>query len=253
MKRIRKRLLALSATGLFAASILFMPAAQAAAERDCDDNAIIRCGALTETELHQKCWENQAGVIAIFREFGIKNCDMLDGLEEGRVTGDNKVYVGNELVATDAFTAGRHNLPGSTPVASGIAFKRPPGVSFVDPNGSLRALVKRDGKVFRFGVITSCGNPVMATPVAPPIAPPTPPAAPTVQAAPTPPPAPPPVNQTQSQVQTQTVVIKEQPAPNPTLPVTGPANILGIFTATTIGGIGAHQLVGRLARRLRLR
>ena len=243
MKRLKRARLILLIISLFLATFFYMPRVSAEDGRDCDDNAIIHCGALTQSELNRKCWQNQQGVAAIFREMGIQNCDMLGGLVEGRVTADNKVYVGNELVATDALTAGRHNMPGSTPIAGGTAFKRPPSVSFVDQNGSLRALVKMDGKNFRFAVITSCGNPVMATPVTQP-----PPVTPTVQPPP-PPPAPlpqPPVPQ---------VVYKEQPAPPPpprSMPVTGPDNILGIFMATTMGGVGAHRLVNRLARRFRL-
>lgn len=231
--------LALALIAVFASTLLYVPGAYAAEGRDCDDNAVIRCGALTEAETLQKCQENQNGTQAIFQELGIQNCNLLNGMVEGRVTADNKVYVGEKLVATDAFTAGRHNIPGSTPIAGGIAYKRPPSVSFVNQNGSLRALVKMDGSTFRFAVITSCGNPVMATPVTPPVTP---------TAQPTPPP-PPPVQQ---------VVYKEQPAPPPppapvTMPVTGTGNLLGIFAATTAGGFGVHYLVSRLVRRFGLR
>ncbi len=243
----KRALLALMFVGMFLSSVFFVPSAQAADGRDCDDNAVIRCGALSESELNRKCWENQNGTIDIFRALGIQNCDKLNGLVEGRVTADNKIYVGNDLVATDAVTAGRHNMPGSTPIAGGIAHKRPPSVSFVDKNGSLRALVKMDGKTFRFAVITSCGNPVMATPVSTP-PPPPPTVTPTVQ--PTPPP---PV------VQKTVIVNKEQPAPPPppppppSMPVTGFGNTLGIFVATIMGGVGGYQLIDSLARRYKLK
>jgi hypothetical protein len=219
--------------GLILSSILLITSASAANERECDDNAIIRCGALSETELQQKCRENQGDVQAIFREFGIANCNVLSGLVEGHVTGKNEVFVSDKLVATGAVTAGRHNIAGSTPIAGGIAFKRPPSVSFVDKNGSLRSLIKMDGDKFLFGVITSCGNPVAATPILPP---------PPVTTNPTPPP---PIQKTE-------VVKKQKPGPK-RIPSTGPNSIAGMFIATSIAAYGAHQIVNRLSYRLRLK
>ncbi|MDB5163948.1 MAG: hypothetical protein JWS12_566 [Candidatus Saccharibacteria bacterium] len=142
--------------------------AQTGNQRDCDSNAVITCGALTVDELKSK-YQANSSVQAIYKEFGITSLQSLDGLVAGSVTRDGQVLVNNKVVATNAVTAGRQNMPGSTPIANGAAFKRAPSVSFASGVTSLPALVSigRDN-TFAFAVLTSCGNPVMATPVAKP-------------------------------------------------------------------------------------
>lgn len=170
LSRFRYGLLALLfAAGVFAA---FVPTDRAAAEsRDCDANAVMRCGAYSLSELKRKYRENQNGNTQdIFRHFGINNEAAMDGMVEGRVTADNKVYAGSRLVATDAVTAGRQEINRrggtSTPILAGAAYERPPSVSFADPNGSLQTYVKLDENGnFKYAVIKSCGNPVKAKPV----------------------------------------------------------------------------------------
>lgn len=171
-----KQLLQRTFTGLIALAFvattftLFQPNAQVVDARDCDNNAVIRCGTYSISELKQKYAQNQAGnVHAIFREFGIRDASYFDGMVEGRVTGRNEVYVGDKKVATNAYTAGRQRIDRrggtSQPIAGGAAYKRPPSVSFANPNGSLSALVKMEGNTFKYAVIKSCGNPVTAKPV----------------------------------------------------------------------------------------
>ncbi len=172
---IFKRFISAS-TAVVAAFFLFAsgPALSAQASGDCDNNAIIRCGVSSLTDLKQKYRENQAGnVQAIFQHFGISSEAAMDGMVAGRVTKSNEVYVGNELVATNAVTAGRQNMPGSTPILNGAAYQRPPSVSF--RSSSLPALVKMENGQFKSAVIMSCGNPVKATPKPVPPQPQTPP------------------------------------------------------------------------------
>ncbi len=146
--------------------------------QDCDDNAVIRCGVTDLNNLKQKYRENQQGnVQAVFSAFGINNEAALNGMVEGSVTGKNQVFVGNQLVANNAMTAGRQNISnerGSSLDMGGGFWQRPPSVSFANPNGSLRALVKMEGGTFKYAVILSCGNPVGATPVVTPPPPPPP-------------------------------------------------------------------------------
>ena len=166
------------------------------AGRDCDDNAIIRCGVSDLNDLKAKYRENQQGnVQTVFAAFSIPNEAALDGMVAGRVTADNEVYVGERLVATNATTVGRQNISNergsSVDMGGGQFWQRAPSVSFADPNGSLDALVKLENNTFKYAVIKSCGNPVGANPVAPPTPPqptpiPTPPVTP-----PTPTPTPP--------------------------------------------------------------
>lgn len=181
---LRKKIL-LIATAFITAMLLpiSLARAQSGPGQDCDDNAVIRCGIRAEN-LVQKYRENQGGnVQAVFAEFGMPNEAALSGMVSGRVTSTNEVYVGDKLVATNALTAGRQNMPGSTPILNGQFYRRPPGVSF--RSGSLSALVKMDGETFRYAIIESCGNPVTAQDV------PNPPPPPAPQPQPTPPPPPP--------------------------------------------------------------
>lgn len=145
------------------------------AHGDCDTNAVIRCGVAEEGELRDDYRTNQGGnVQAVYREFGINDEAAMTNMVAGRVTKSGEVWVGNEKVATGAMTAGRVNMPGSTPILSGQFFKRAPSVSFL--SDSLDALVKMNDGQFAFAVINACGNPVTATPTPKP--PKTPPATP---------------------------------------------------------------------------
>jgi hypothetical protein len=134
--------------------------------RDCDDNAVIRCGALNFTEMENR--SQQAGAAQIYSSFGISSQDianMRNMAVEGSVTSDGQVLVNGNVVATNAITAGRQNIAGSTAVTHGgvTFYRRPPSVSFV--SNSLPAFVVMDGGRFQFAIIASCGNPVVATPV----------------------------------------------------------------------------------------
>jgi uncharacterized repeat protein (TIGR01451 family) len=142
--------------------------------RDCDANAVMYCGAGSTEELKSKYRANQSGnTQAIFAHFGIGSEAALNGMVVGSVTANNNVYVGGRHVATNAVTAGRQNMPGSTPILGGAAYQRPPSVSF--RSGSLPAFVKLDGNGrFMYAVIMSCGNPVRAVPTAPTPPPPPP-------------------------------------------------------------------------------
>lgn len=159
--------------------------------RDCDDNAVIRCGALNFTELENR--SSQAGAMEIFSAFGISAQD-ISNIEntavEGIVTKNNNVWIHRSsglcpegqptsqefvkleqanpnlcLVGTDAMTAGRQNISGSSASSQGGVnfFQRPPSVSFV--SSSLPAFVVMSGGHLQFAIIASCGNPVIATPV----------------------------------------------------------------------------------------
>lgn len=285
---------------------------------DCDDNAVIHCGAHSVGAVVND-YDQSAYVRAVYASFGISNGDihaLASTAVEGRVTKQGDVYAGGQLVARNAVTGGRQDIPGSTKVnADGaIFFRRPPSVSFV--SDSLPAYVSMQNGRFQFAVIASCGNPVAAAPVvqktavapAQPVSKPKPPHQPPVKPpaqTQTPPPQTPPQNQTQTQTQqvnqnqqvnqtqTQQVTVEnqnvvtppaastpppastppatppattsttpasteavattaapasEQPAqtvasaPVSTLPNTGPGDIIGIFTATSLIGFLGFRL-----------
>lgn len=214
--------------------------------RDCNSNAVIRCGVLSNSELSQGY--RNSGTAAIYGFFGITGQDVNNTwsqAEYGTVTRGGKVIVDGGTVATNAVTAGRQYIPGSKAVTSGgtTFYMRSPKVSFKAQ--SLPAeVIMRDGR-FAYAIILSCGNPVMATPVRPP-------ATTSAPSAPT---------QIQNQSQTQTVTVNtpqpqvqaiqtEQPAPvaptaTTSLPNTGPGNVLGISGIATVVGSVGHYLYRR--------
>lgn len=147
--------------------------------RECDNNAVLRCGALTTEDVGIKYNDvNDKTAKVIFNDFGIYSTD-IDAMNKytkvGSVTKAGNVYVGDDLVATDAVTAGRQNIPGSTPVSSGgiTYYRRSPSVSF--RSSTLPAFVVFDANhKFKYAIISSCGNPVTAVPVVAQVSPPTP-------------------------------------------------------------------------------
>jgi hypothetical protein len=224
--------------------------------RDCDNNAVIMCGALSTNEIQSK-YNSQSQVQTVFHNFGITHIDVgnLDSTAvSGKVTKGGRVLVGDTEVATGAMTAGMQNITGSQKeVKNGVTYYvRSPSVSF--NQSSLPAfVVMKDGQ-FAFAVIASCGNPVKATPVAKKIVQP---AAQPVQ--PAPPPAPPQVlSQSQSQEQNVTVVSPQPspvPAPTPVpqpavvqqrvIPNTGAGSVFGLGALVAVPSSIAHYLYRR--------
>jgi hypothetical protein len=222
--------------------------------RDCDSNAVIKCGALSTSELISR-YNSQESVRTIFHNFGITHTDVATintTAVSGRITAGGRVLVDGKEVASDAMTAGRQNIAGSKAVTSnGVTFyKRPPSVSF--SSSSLPAFVVMNNGKFNFAIIASCGNPVTATPKlkpkATPVPPVTPPAAPII----TPPTAP-----TQTQSQSQTIIVtKPVPTAAPVtapatpsqpaqIPNTGLGDMLGFGSFVSLLSAGAHYLYKR--------
>lgn len=134
--------------------------------RDCDANAVMYCGALTTAEVNQK-YDANPSTRDIFNYFGISGTEVNNlhtTAVTGTVTKSGNVIVDGKVVATNAITAGRQNMPGSTQVSHGgtTFYTRPPSVSFVPP--SLEAFVVVKNGVFQFAILKACGNPVKATP-----------------------------------------------------------------------------------------
>jgi len=172
VKFLRKLMGGISVLVLAAGSLLvIVPSPRALAAQDCDANAVIYCGVTSLPDLTAKYNQNQGGNLqAIFSHFGISGGAYFNDMQNGRVTRSGEVYIGNQLVATGAVTAGRQNMPGSTKIPGIEAYKRPPSVSF--RSSSLDAYVKMVNGSFASAVIKSCGNPVSANPVPKPTPPP---------------------------------------------------------------------------------
>lgn len=117
----------------------------------------------------KKVTDSAASIHDIYSYFGISSSD-IQSLGSTAVAGtvniNGNVYVGSHLVATNAMTAGRQDMSGSHKVTSGTTFyTRPPSVSF--QNNSLTAYVVMQNGQFKFAILSSCGNPVKATPKKP--------------------------------------------------------------------------------------
>jgi len=132
--------------------------------RDCDNNAVLHCGAMSANELIEK-YSGNGSAKDIYDFFGISKKDVNNikqNVVAGKITDDGKVKVNGKVVATDAKTAGRENMPGSNKVTHDgtTFFVRKPNVSF--QSNSLDAYVVMKDGVFDFAIIASCGNPVEA-------------------------------------------------------------------------------------------
>lgn len=156
------------AVGLALTGALFAGGQAAAANpRDCDDNAIIKCGALTASELRQKYTANDTGdVDEVYTRYGISSIMVASSeVKMGEVKRNGSVLVDGKVVATGARSLGRTNLPGSSTVTIGGKrfYERPTSVSFAGDSISAFVYLNADGQ-FTAAILTSCGNPVKATP-----------------------------------------------------------------------------------------
>ncbi len=147
--------------------------------RNCDANAVIWCGAGSDSSLISKFnkgdgHNSAASIQNIFSFFGITSADVNSmtnsavDVQSGSVTSGGDVIDSNgKIVATKALTGGRQDISGSTRVTSGgtTFFVRSPKVSFV--SSPLAAyVVMKDGR-FAFAILASCGNPIKAMPTTP--------------------------------------------------------------------------------------
>lgn len=169
----------LTVTMLGMSTMAFQPKVAAAvslgAPYDCDANSVLWCGAGNTSTILNK-YEHGDGhnstkaIQAVYSKFGISRNDiagMGTTAVAGSVNKNGNVYVGNQVVAIDALTAGRQNITGSTKVTyDGVTFyTRKPMVSF--HLTSLTAYVVMQNGQFKYAIMSSCGNPIKATPKKP--------------------------------------------------------------------------------------
>lgn len=200
----------------------------ASSGQNCDDNAVVYCGATSVSGLIGK-YNNGDGLNTatsihnIYSWFGISSNDiqsMGSTAQNGSVTSSGDVYVGGKLVANDALTGGRQNIqPGSTErnYQGTVFYTRAPSVSFL--SSPLSAFVVMKDGVFQFAILTSCGNPVKASPTT---------SAPAPKPTPAPTPAP---TTTPTATPPTTAATTPSPTPAPTPTVTTPS--VSICSGTT--------------------
>ncbi len=143
--------------------------AQGVSTPNCDANAVVYCGAQDASQLIGKynggdSVNSAASIHNIYTGFGISSAEV-NSINKtavgGYVTKSGDVYLNNGLlVATNALTAGRQDIAGSTARVSGgtTYYVRHPSVSFLD--NELAAMVVMHNGVFEYAILVSCGNPV---------------------------------------------------------------------------------------------
>lgn len=161
---------ALLGAALFGAVVPSANNAALAESRDCDDNAMMYCGAYSAAEFQQKYNANSSGDLpAIYAHYGVNPAE-LNGARSGQVTPDGKVIVDGKTVATGAYTAGRQSKPQShTITINGRTYYERNNTSNLARNFDAFVVFDQFGR-FKYAVIKDCGNPVPATPVQPPAA-----------------------------------------------------------------------------------
>ncbi len=136
----------------------------AAETRECGDNAIMRCGAMTAAELKTKYDANDRGTKGIFTHYNISATDVANAgsAKTGYVHPNGTVTVDGKVVATDAYTVGRSASLGGTKVNAGgtIVYE---GADRLKSSLSAFVFFNADGS-FKSAVLKVCGNPVRATP-----------------------------------------------------------------------------------------
>lgn len=139
--------------------------------RNCNDDAIVRCGAITEKELLEKYDANAGDVQNIYKHYGITRADIAgtaSTIVHATVHKDGRVVVDGKTIAANAHSVSRiaySNKDGVKPnpvTINGTTLYEGPNMNIF--TGSVSAYVfLRDG-VFHKAILSSCANPLIATP-----------------------------------------------------------------------------------------
>jgi hypothetical protein len=144
------------------------------ARGDMSANSVIKGGVFTIGDLRNAYDSDRTpGTKDIFSYFGLSSETIHSGrVVNGTVTKSGDVLVGGKAIATQAVTAGRVDMPGSTKVTHGKTtfYMRTPAVSFQSDSLAAYIFTEADG-TFLGAVIKDCGNPVKAAPTTKPPAP----------------------------------------------------------------------------------
>ena len=160
----------LVAVGAFVAINAFDQSSQASAA-GCSSNSVVRCGVWSVSEMRSKYNSDYTkGTKTIYGHLGVTS-DMVNKYRVVEGTGhrDGTIKVGNRTVATNAYTAGRNYIAGSTKhTVSGTTFyTRSTQVSFVSYERWPAYVFLNEYGQFVGGVIKDCGNPIQGKNVVP--------------------------------------------------------------------------------------
>lgn len=162
--------IAFFALGLFAFGALGLSqytGAKADIVRDCDDNAIMRCGAADANEFRTKYDQNAPGDLpAIYGHYWIPRDIQV---VQGQSFKDNTVRVNGRIVADNAQSIGRQQKPGDHAISIGgkTYWEGPNSSAFAGDGLPTLVALDADGN-FKYAIIQGCGNPIYARPVNPP-------------------------------------------------------------------------------------
>lgn len=168
-----------AAAGLGFATKQFTSAAMA---RDCDNNAIMRCGADDIKEFVADAKANngrtqkvQSDIQTIYNHYGLSASEYTrfeQTAQQGTVYNDGRVVVGNQTVMTGASSLGRQSFGNparkATPINGKTYYSSTVKESFSKGVTSLPVMVMFDSKgQVEFIAMNACGNPVWGNKVTP--------------------------------------------------------------------------------------
>ena len=170
--RMRTKVMLGVASVLVAVGAFFALNTQAMSSyRDCEDDTIIRCGALSQAELLQKYDQNVGDVQHIYAHYGITRDLIAGDYKVGTVYQDGRVVVDGKVVATGAYSVSRiaftdknGNKPRPVTINGTTLYEGPNMSIFLQP---VDAFVYFKNGQFYKAVLSACGNPLMATPEKP--------------------------------------------------------------------------------------
>ncbi len=152
----------LVAAGLVVGAVVVTPLVAEA--RDCSDNAVVRCGVVDINDLRSK-YNADASTQNIFAAYGLTSA-VINGAtaKTGTTTKNGDVIVDGKVVATNAHSAGRQYISGSTRKESNgtVYYDSPNQTAFRTNSIAIIAFFDGDGK-FIGGVMNDCGNPLTGT------------------------------------------------------------------------------------------
>lgn len=156
---------AVAVAGVVGGSIIMSGESLASETPECGANSIIKCGAMTASDLKAKYAANADDLKAIYRHYGITASDIANSgsVKTGYVNPDGTITVGGKVIATDAISVGRTVQSGGTAVKIGGSTVYQ-GSGRVHSSLSAFIFTDADGN-FKAAIIKVCGNPVIAKPV----------------------------------------------------------------------------------------
>lgn len=139
-----------------------------AESRECGDNSIIRCGAMSASELKSEYAKNERGLKKIYSHYNIDAADIAvsSSAKTGYVHTNGTVTVDGKVVATNAKTVGRSGSLGGKKVKISDSLSVYEGADRLKSKLAVFVFFNKDG-TYKSAIIKVCGNPVPATPVKP--------------------------------------------------------------------------------------